>query len=160
MSTAKRFLLIILAIAAGQLTACTPVEPIEPAGPADDTPGQESSPQTPTPPVAEDTGILQGRVTFNPAQPGPTHKDAPTPELPPEVFAGRTVTIYLVGTETLVTETPVTETGTYEVNLPAGNYTLTITLFGIERAVDLPPEITVHADQTTILDIVIDPGWR
>jgi hypothetical protein len=50
--------------------------------------------------------------------------------------------------------------GHYEGELPVGVYVVDINRIGIDRADNLPLEITINPNQKTTLDINIDTGIR
>jgi hypothetical protein len=110
-------------------------------------------------PRTSQTGYLKGRVTIGPLVPvlreGETE---PTPS--PEMFAERRVVIYNARGSKVLQRVQIDASGEYEVELPAGMYTVDINRIGIDNAAGLPTQIEIEAGKTTRLDISIDTGIR
>jgi hypothetical protein len=104
-------------------------------------------------------GVLEGQVSIGPLVPA-VQAGEPDPTPAPEVYAARNIVVFK---KTGVTEYMLLEidsTGRYHAELPAGIYTIDINHLGIDRADNLPLEITIIPDQITVLDINIDTGIR
>ena len=107
----------------------------------------------------QETGILEGHVTIGPLSPV-VRVDEPEPTPNPAVYAERAVVVYKVDGKTEVVRLDIDVEGNYQTELPAGTYVVDINHAGIDRAADLPKEITITSQQTTRLDIDIDTGIR
>lgn len=114
-----------------------------------------ASTATPEVPV----GYLEGRVTIGPLQPV-EQVGVPTPTVPPEVYAARSIDIFQADGTTLVTNVKINSDGTYHVALAPGTYVVDIAPTGIDRSKDLPKTIVIESGQTVRLDIDIDTGIR
>jgi hypothetical protein len=113
-----------------------------------------------SPPSAQQTGKLTGHVTIGPLRPGPVRGDETPAPVSPEVYAARTIQILAANGATLITSVKINPDGNYQVDLPAGNYVVALARSGIDRAGDLPKNITIEAGKTVRLDIDIDTGMR
>jgi len=114
-----------------------------------------ASTATPEVPV----GYLEGRVTIGPLQPV-ERVGVPTPTVPPEVYAARSIDIFQSDGTTLVTNVKINPDGTYRVELEPGTYLVNIARTGIDRAGGLPKTIVIESNRTVRLDIEIDTGIR
>ncbi|MGD2057598.1 MAG: carboxypeptidase-like regulatory domain-containing protein [Anaerolineales bacterium] len=105
------------------------------------------------------TGSLEGHVSIGPLVPvlreGETE---PTPS--PEMYAQRQVVIYNAGGSRVVERVSIDPAGNYEVELPAGTYTVDINRIGIDSAAGLPTQVEIEAGEPVRLDISIDTGIR
>jgi len=118
------------------------------------------APQTGTAvPQPETPGILSGTVLVAPFttdfQPKP---GAPTP--PPEVFTSRALAIYTPDGKTLVKKVNFSGDGTYQVELPAGAYTVDLDNKGVSTAEGLPKQVVIRAGEVTRMNVRIDTGMR
>ncbi len=104
-------------------------------------------------------GVLEGRVTIGPLVPAVQVGDSdPTPA--PEVYAAREIVVYKQNGKTEFTRLGIDPNGHYEGELPVGVYVVDINRIGIDRADNLPLEITINPNQIIVLDINIDTGIR
>lgn len=104
--------------------------------------------------------ILTGTVTVGPLGPGPVQLDAPTPEVPVEVYTSRGLQIFAEDGETLVTEVSFKADGTYQLEITPGTYIVALIPNGLDTADGLPATVTLKPGETTTLDITIDTGIR
>ncbi len=104
-------------------------------------------------------GSLEGVVTVGPLQPVERVGVTPPPP-PPEVYTSRGIDIYRADGKTLVTSLNFGPDGSYQVELPPGQYVVKLMPTGIDRARELPAEITIQSGETVTLDIDIDTGIR
>jgi hypothetical protein len=104
-------------------------------------------------------GILQGHVSVGPLAPvvGPGMEE-PTPG--PAVFAERKVVVYDADGKRALLQVDLQPDGNYQVQLAAGTYVIDINHLGIDRGMNLPAIVEIHANQVTVLDIDIDTGIR
>jgi hypothetical protein len=104
-------------------------------------------------------GILFGHVTIGPLVPvlreGETE---PTPS--PEMFAQREVVILDARGKKEIKRVQVDASGSYQIELPSGVYTVDINRIGIDTAAGLPAQIEIRPDEVVQLDISIDTGIR
>jgi hypothetical protein len=105
-------------------------------------------------------GILTGHVTIGPLGPGPVQLDAPTPDIPPEVYTSRGLQIFAEDGEHLITEVKFKADGTYRLEITPGTYVVALAPLGIDSAEGLPTTITLVSGETFTLDINIDTGIR
>jgi len=104
-------------------------------------------------------GVLEGQVNIGPLVPVVREgEQSPTPA--PEVYAAREIVVYKQNGKTEFTRLEIGATGWYQGELPVGTYVIDINRIGIDRADNLPLEITIKANSTTSLDIDIDTGIR
>jgi len=82
--------------------------------------------------------------------------DAPTPEIPPELFEGRKVLVYGEDGTALIAEAAVLSDGTFHLYISPGTYVIDFSFVGIERAEGLPATLTLVSGETTQLDISVD----
>jgi len=163
--------LIVASIIGIALTACANVAPASISLP---TPSPTTSSSTtpapslvPTPTTTlspiqtspAQIGYLEGHVNIGPLSPV-QRVDAPTPVIPPEVYAARSLNIMQADGVTLVTNVKFNSDGTYRVALAPGIYVVTLARSGIDRASGLPQKITIESGKTVRLDIDIDTGIR
>ena len=130
----------------------------EPATGSIPTPTEEPKPVT-TVTSTPAYGVLEGRVTIGPLTPV-ERAGVPTPTVPPEVYAARSIDIFQADGTTRVVNVKISSDGTYHVKLPPGTYVVNIAKTGIDRGTDLPKTVTLASGQTTRLDIDIDTGIR
>lgn len=104
-------------------------------------------------------GYLEGHVNIGPLSPV-QRIDQPTPVVPPEVYAARSINIFRSDGTTLVTNVKINSVGNYRVELAPGTYVVAIARSGVDRAAGLPTSITIESGQTLQLDISIDTGMR
>ncbi len=105
----------------------------------------------------EEYGLLEGQVIIGPLVPVLRDgEQSPTPN--PEVYAAREIVVYKQNGKTEFTRLGIDPNGHYEVELPVGVYVIDINRIGIDRADNLPLEITIHPNKITTLDIDIDTG--
>lgn len=110
-------------------------------------------------PAPQEFGILEGQVSIGPLVPVVREgEDPPTPA--PEVYAAREIVVYKKNGKTEFTRLLIDSTGRYQAELPVGIYVIDINRIGIDSADNLPLEITISANNSTILDIEIDTGIR
>jgi hypothetical protein len=107
----------------------------------------------------QSTGLLAGHVTIGPLVPV-LREGEPEPTPAPEVYAARQIVILEPGSREEVARVGIDSSGNYQVELPAGSYTVDINHSGIDMASGLPVEITIQPDQVTRLDVDIDTGIR
>ncbi len=134
----------------------TPVYPAVPSNPG--TEGALLSPPQP----AAGMALLWGKVTVGPLTPverAPEKGKAPTP-IPPQVFTSRSIDILQPNGMTLVQNVPFNGDGTYQVELPPGNYIVKLSGGGMGRAAGLPKMVQLQAGQVEEMDINIDTGIR
>jgi hypothetical protein len=110
-----------------------------------------------------ETALLQGAVTIGPIT--PVEKPGECPPVSPEVFSSRKIMIYDESGEKLVREISIaqidqTASGYYTALIAPGTYTIDINHLGIDRADNLPREITASAGETVTIDVNIDTGIR
>ncbi len=110
----------------------------------------------PPPPNA----ILTGTVTVGPLGPGPVQLDAPTEEIPAEVYTSRGLQILAEEDQHVITEVKFKADGTYWLEITPGTYIIALIPSGIDSAEGLPMTVTLKPGETTTLDIVIDTGMR
>ena len=110
----------------------------------------------PEPPNA----ILTGKVTVGPLVPGPVRLDAPTEEVPAEVYTSRGIQILTEDGTHVFEEVKFEADGTYRVEVMPGTFMIALIPFGIDSAEGLPVILTLKPGETTTLDIVIDTGIR
>lgn len=110
----------------------------------------------PPPPNA----ILTGTVSVGPLGPGPVQLDAPTEEVPAEVYTSRGLQIFAEDGETPIAEVKFKSDGTYWLEITPGTYVVALIPLGIDTAEGLPVTLTLKPGETTTLDIVIDTGIR
>jgi len=110
----------------------------------------------PPPPIA----ILTGKVTVGPLGPGPVQLNAPTVEVPAEVYTSRGIQIMTEDGTDVFKEVMFEADGTYRVEYTPGTYRIALIPNGIDSAEGLPVVITLKPGETTTLDIVIDTGIR
>lgn len=154
------FLILLLAACAPQPNDAAPpplkstatLVPIVSSSPTP-VPTEEVTPSIPD-------AILTGSVTVGPLGPGPIRIDAPTQEVPAEVYTTRGIQILSEDGEQVVQEVKFEADGTYQVAVPPGTYQIDLIPNGIDRAEGLPIVLTLNPGETTTLDIVIDTGMR
>lgn len=107
------------------------------------------------------TGTLEGKVTVGPLTPV-VRAGEPEPTPPPEVFTSRGLAIFKADGQTLVKRLAFQADGTYQVELPAGQYVVDLDhqRNTIEHARGLPAQVEIRAGEITQLDIDIDTGIR
>ncbi len=110
-------------------------------------------------PQLVDPGTLQGHVSIGPLSPV-ERVGAPTPTVPPEVYAARQIVVYYSDGKKVVTRISLDAQGNYRVTLAPGTYVVDMARTGIDRAKGLPATVTVESEKTTTLDITIDTGIR
>ena len=108
------------------------------------------------------TGVVTGKVTFGPLQPGP-EREGDTPE--PEEIAEKMYELHKVGIlnedgEKLIRDVSINKKGIYKVELPPGKYILQITPGSVGRFRQQPIKAEVIAGKTLQVDISIDTGLR
>jgi hypothetical protein len=104
-------------------------------------------------------GVLEGQVNIGPLVPA-VQVGEPDPTPAPEVYAAREIVVYKQNGKTEFTRLGIDPNGHYEGELPVGVYVVDINRIGIDRADNLPLEITINPNQITVLDINIDTGIR
>lgn len=110
----------------------------------------------PPPPDA----ILTGKVTVGPLGPGPVQLDAPTEEVPAEVYTSRGIQLLSEDGSHVFKEVKFQADGTYRVEYTPGVYMIALIPNGIDSAEGFPVVLTLKPGETTTLDIVIDTGIR
>ena len=100
-------------------------------------------------------GMLTGQLRIGPTRPVATNANDPNPNL----FKGRSILIY-DSASWLVKKLSVAEDGSFAIALPEGDYSVDISLQGIERAADLPLKIKMQKGHNTKVVIDIDTGIR
>ncbi len=154
-----------IAVGALILVACSPsavpVIPTSTRAPASRSSDQNvNSTQTPSVVPTNNTlsGVLTGRVNIGPLQ--PVQRVGPPPTTPPQVYAARTIDVFLADGKTRVANVRIDSDGTFRIALPPGTYVVALARSGIDRARELPKTITVESGKTIQLDIDIDTGIR
>ena len=104
-------------------------------------------------------GFLQGHANIGPLVPVERFGD-PTPIVPPEMYAARSLNIFQADGSTLVMNVKFDSNGNYRVALNPGVYVVALAKSGIDRGNDLPARITIESGKTIQLDISIDTGIR
>jgi hypothetical protein len=110
-------------------------------------------------PPAQETGLLQGRVTIGPLVPV-VREGVPEPTLGPEVYASRQIVVFTSDGQTEVAKVEIDGKGNYEVELPVGKYVVDINHVGVDMAKELPKTVEIVSGQVTRLDVDIDTGIR
>ncbi|NUM44560.1 MAG: hypothetical protein HUU38_07615 [Anaerolineales bacterium] len=105
-------------------------------------------------------GILTGTVSVGPISPGPVQLDAPTEEVPAEVYTSRGIQIMTEDGTHVFKEVMFEADGTYSVEIEPDTYQIALIPSGIDWAEGLPVVLTLKPGETTTLDIVIDTGIR
>jgi hypothetical protein len=103
-------------------------------------------------------GTLAGHVSMTMAP--VLREGVPEPTPAPEAYAVRQVVVWREDGRKEVARVQIGPQGNYEVQLPAGTYQVDINHVGMDRGIDLPQVVKIHAGQTTRLDIRIDTGVR
>lgn len=104
-------------------------------------------------------GTLAGKVSVGPLTPVERVDATPAP-VPPEVYTTRAINVLSPDGKTLVKSVSFQADGTYRVELPPGEYLVELKRNGIDRAAELPAQITIHSGEILILDLNIDTGMR
>ena len=108
------------------------------------------------------TGILQGKVTIGPLCPVET--DPPDPNCQPteETYKAWPIAVFSTDRKRQIVELHPNLDGTYEMELPSGNYQVDLENRSSSRVggSNLPAFIQINAGDTTHLDIDIDTGIR
>jgi hypothetical protein len=104
-------------------------------------------------------GILEGTVEVGPLSPV-EQVGAPPVEIPPEVYTSRAVDIYQADGQTFISRVFFDADGTYQTELPPGNYFVSLTPNGIDTADGLPVMVEIHSGKVTTLNLSIDTGIR
>jgi hypothetical protein len=104
-------------------------------------------------------GYLEGHVNIGPLVPV-ARADVPPPTVPPEVYASRSINIFRSDGATLVLNVKIGPDGNYRVGLAPGTYVVNLARSGIDRADELPQQISIESGKTVRLDISIDTGIR
>ena len=104
-------------------------------------------------------GTLQGKVTVGPLSPV-EQVGVPTSVPPAEVYTSRGIQINRAGSDKAFKQLNFFSDGTYSIDLPPGEYTVTLQNTGMDRSPELPANITIQSDEITLLNISIDTGIR
>ncbi|MCJ7568809.1 MAG: T9SS type A sorting domain-containing protein [Anaerolineales bacterium] len=104
-------------------------------------------------------GILKGHVSIGPIQPA-IHEGVPEPTPNPEMYAARQIVIFDQNGRNEIARASINTVGEYEIELPAGIYTININHSGIDYAKGLPVQVDIQPHEVTRLDIAIDTGIR
>ena len=104
------------------------------------------------------TGFLTGHVTIGPLQ--PVQRAGPPATPAPQVYAARTIDVFLADGITRVAKVRIDSDGNYRIALPPGTYIVALARNGIDRARGLPTKITIENGRTVQLDVDIDTGIR
>lgn len=137
--------------------ASSPTTTIAPAVQATNPNVNSTSPQT-IPTVNTLTGFLTGHVTIGPLQ--PVQRPGPPATPPPQVYAARTLDVFLADGITRVVNIRIDSDGNYRVALPPGSYIVALARNGVDRARGLPTKIIIESGKTIQLDVDIDTGIR
>ncbi len=105
------------------------------------------------------TGRLSGTVTIGPNCPGPvTTAGCPTP---PDAYAARKILVYNASKTTLLHTVDIDSQGLYTILLAPGTYVADLkTTSSADRTSDLPKNVTIQANATTVVNVNIDTGIR
>lgn len=109
-------------------------------------------------PADSANGYIKGKVSIGPICPV-QRADQPC-AIPETVYTSRSILAYPLDKPETYISTSFDKTGSYTLELPAGQYILKIIGNAIERSPELPKEITVVAGQTVNFDFSIDTGIR
>jgi hypothetical protein len=109
--------------------------------------------------LTEELGSLVGKVTVGPLTPVERLDATPAP-IPPEVYTSRALNIFTPDGKKQIVRRAFNADGTYQIDLPPGDYLVDIEHHGIDSASGMPVLITIHNGEKLILDINIDTGIR
>ncbi|MCL5950414.1 MAG: hypothetical protein M1132_01605 [Chloroflexi bacterium] len=104
-------------------------------------------------------GHLEGHVTIGPLTPV-ERVGVPTPTVPPQVYAARQLVVYQGDGKTVVQRVKIDGEGNYAVSLAPGSYVVGLAPSGVDRARDLPADVTITSGMTVTLNVSIDTGIR
>ncbi len=116
---------------------------------------------SPTDPQAsQDHGRLSGTVTIGPNCPGAITGTLGCPT-PPEAYAARKILVYNAAKTTLLHTVDIDSRGLYTILLAPGTYALDLkTSSAADRTSELPANVTIQANVSTVVNVNIDTGIR
>jgi len=103
-------------------------------------------------------GTLKGKADIGPICPV-EQIGVPCP-VPVEAYTSRSIIVFTKDTHKEVLETHFKADGTYQIQLPAGTYTIELAPNGIDHASGLPKDIIIQSGETIELNLSIDTGIR
>lgn len=103
-------------------------------------------------------GVLEGKADVRPLCPV-ERIDNPC-DTNPLAYTSREIIVYFLDNKTIIAKKNFDESGNYRIELPPGNYIVDIKHSGIDRASEVPKEISIKNGETVNLDITIDTGIR
>jgi hypothetical protein len=105
-------------------------------------------------------GRLSGTVTIGPNCPGPETGSQGCPT-PPDAYAARKILVYNAAKTTLLHTVDIDSQGLYTILLVPATYVLDLkTTSGADRTGELPANVTIQANATTVVNVNIDTGIR
>jgi hypothetical protein len=116
---------------------------------------------SPTDPQAsQEHGRLSGTVTIGPNCPGPETGSQGCPT-PPDAYAARKILVYNAAKTTLLHTVDIDSRGLYTILLVPATYVLDLkTSSAPDRTGELPVNVTIQANVTTVVNVNIDTGIR
>lgn len=116
---------------------------------------------SPTDPQASQPhGRLSGTVTIGPNCPGPATDTRACPT-PPDAYAARKILVYNAAKTTLLHTVDIDSQGLYTILLVPATYVLDLkTASAADRTSELPVNVTIQANVTTVVNVNIDTGIR
>ena len=116
------------------------------------------SPTAPLDNVAKVYGRLSGLVKIGPNCPV-EREGSPCPT-PPDAYALRKILVFDDQRTKLLFTVDIDSQGLYVIDLITGKYLIDARLVGIDRTIDLPKVVEIHANSVTTLNVNIDTGLR
>jgi hypothetical protein len=105
-------------------------------------------------------GRLSGTVTIGPNCPGPATGSLGCPT-PPDAYAARKILVYNAAKTTLLHTVDIDSQGLYTILLVPATYVLDLkTSSGADRTSELPVNVTIQTNATTVVNVNIDTGIR